>query len=76
MEITVTEFKAKCLALIELVHRTGEPLVITKRGKLIAELRAKNEVDSDKWSRLEGSVVEYDDPFSPTVVDSDIEPLI
>jgi prevent-host-death family protein len=36
--IKVSEFKAKCLALIDEVRRTGETLVITKNGKPIAEL--------------------------------------
>ena len=31
----VSEFKAKCLRLMEEVRRTGEPIEITKRGKTI-----------------------------------------
>jgi prevent-host-death family protein len=31
--IAVTEFKAQCIALLEAVARTGQPLVVTKRGK-------------------------------------------
>jgi prevent-host-death family protein len=33
------EFKAKCLKLIDEVSESGDTLVITKRGKPIAELR-------------------------------------
>ena len=36
--IRASEFKAKCLALIDEVARTGERLVITKNGKPIADL--------------------------------------
>ncbi len=36
--IAVTEFKAQCLALLEDVARTGEPLVVTKRGKPLARV--------------------------------------
>jgi prevent-host-death family protein len=36
--IKASEFKAKCLALMDEVERTGEPLVITKKGKPVAEL--------------------------------------
>jgi prevent-host-death family protein len=32
------EFKAKCLALMDEVNATGEPVLITKRGKLVARL--------------------------------------
>jgi prevent-host-death family protein len=36
--IAITEFKAQCLALLEDVSRTGEPLEITKRGKPLARV--------------------------------------
>jgi prevent-host-death family protein len=32
------EFKAKCLALMDEIARTGEEIVITKRGKPVARL--------------------------------------
>lgn len=38
MEISATEFKAKCLKLLDEVAATHEPLVITKRGKPVARL--------------------------------------
>ncbi|MFZ5510883.1 MAG: type II toxin-antitoxin system Phd/YefM family antitoxin [Pseudomonadota bacterium] len=37
--IQASEFKAKCLALMDDVANTGEVLVVTKNGKPIAELR-------------------------------------
>jgi prevent-host-death family protein len=37
--IQASEFKAKCLALMDQVARTGETIVVTKKGKPIAELR-------------------------------------
>jgi prevent-host-death family protein len=36
--IEASKFKAKCLALIDEVARTGNPLVITKNGSPVAEL--------------------------------------
>jgi prevent-host-death family protein len=36
--IKASEFRAKCLALMDEVERTGEVIVITKRGKPVAEL--------------------------------------
>ena len=38
MEITVTEFKAKCLGLLDKVGVTREPIIITKRGKPVAKV--------------------------------------
>ena len=36
--ITASEFRAKCLALMDEVAETGEEIVITKRGKPTARL--------------------------------------
>lgn len=38
--IQASEFKAKCLALMDEVARTGEAILITKNGKPVAELRS------------------------------------
>ncbi|MGE0876472.1 MAG: type II toxin-antitoxin system Phd/YefM family antitoxin [Burkholderiales bacterium] len=45
--IKASEFRVKCLALLDEVQRTGVPVVVTKSGKPVAELvphrpRAKN----------------------------------
>jgi len=37
-EVTISEFKAKCLFLIDQVDKTKQPLRITRRGKPVAEL--------------------------------------
>lgn len=39
-EITATQFKARCLRLLDEVAETGHPLVITKHGKPVARLEA------------------------------------
>ena len=36
--IQASEFKAKCLALMDQVARTGQSIVVTKNGKPVAEL--------------------------------------
>jgi prevent-host-death family protein len=45
--VTVSEFKAKCVVLLEEVQRTGEPIEVTKRGKPIAVVNppAKTSID-------------------------------
>lgn len=40
LTLKASEFKAKCLALMDRVARTGEVIVVTKNGKPVAELRA------------------------------------
>ena len=37
--IQASEFKAKCLGLMDQVARTGETILVTKNGKPVAELR-------------------------------------
>lgn len=36
--ISISEFKATCLAVLERVRRTGRPLLVTRRGEPIAEI--------------------------------------
>jgi prevent-host-death family protein len=36
--IKASEFKARCLKLMDEVAETGEPLVITKNGKPVAQM--------------------------------------
>jgi prevent-host-death family protein len=36
--IRASEFKAKCLAILDEVERTGEPVTILKRGRPVARL--------------------------------------
>ena len=36
--VPISKFKATCLALLEKVKRTGQPLLITRRGEPIAEV--------------------------------------
>jgi prevent-host-death family protein len=36
--IAISKFKATCLSLLEQVRTTGEPLLVTKRGKPVAQV--------------------------------------
>lgn len=40
MKISAVKFKATCLKLIDRVAETGEPVIITKRGRVLARLVA------------------------------------
>ncbi len=37
-EIAISKFKATCLAVLERVRKTGEPVVITRFGQPIAQI--------------------------------------
>ena len=36
--MTISEFKAVCTAVLEKVHRTGQPVRITRSGEPVAEI--------------------------------------
>jgi prevent-host-death family protein len=36
--VTISKFKATCLALLARVKRTGEPIVVTRKGEPIAQV--------------------------------------
>ena len=38
MDISVTDFKHRCLELVRRVERTGRTVTITRRGKVVAHL--------------------------------------
>lgn len=56
MDISVTEFKQHCLKIIRRVERTGAPVAITRRGKVVAQLRrpgaAQGAAAGKPWERL------------------------
>ena len=73
--VAATEFKAKCLALIDQVHDTGKPITITKRGKPVAVLHPLAEEDLKPWLKLRGTIKFYKDPFKPAVDPSEWDAL-
>jgi len=73
MKVSATEFKAKCLALIDRVHTKGDSITITKRGRVVAKLVADREADDRPWLALRGQLIRYDDPFEPAVDPEEIE---
>lgn len=58
MDISVTRFRASCLALIRRVEAGGEAVDIKRRGKVVARLAtppAVAEAPREPWQRLRGS---------------------
>jgi antitoxin (DNA-binding transcriptional repressor) of toxin-antitoxin stability system len=58
LEISATEFKAKCLGLFKALeaHRYRK-VVITRRGKPVAELTSPDHEVPDLFGCMEGSVI-------------------
>jgi prevent-host-death family protein len=66
-EISISEFKAKCLAVLEQVRRTRKPLRITRHGKPVAEVNPPTEEvrRSDLFGSMKGKSRIIGDIISP-----------
>ena len=64
--INASDFKARCLAILDRVHETGERVVILKRGRPVAELsRVTGDGNDYPQAELEGTVVVVEDVVGP-----------
>jgi prevent-host-death family protein len=75
LTIPAAEFKAKCLALIDRVRERGEPITITKRGRVVARLVPAGDEDDRPWIALRGRGRWIGDPFAPAVEEGQLEVL-
>lgn len=64
-KLSAAEFKARCLAVMEDVCATKEPVLITKRGRPVAKLVAPDKSAEGFIGRLEGVVKIVGDIESP-----------
>ena len=70
--IKASEFKAKCLKIMDEVAATGEPVVITKNGVPVAQLvPAVRKLDTVVGA-LKGSVTILGDIISPIDVEWEV----
>jgi prevent-host-death family protein len=56
MDISVTAFKQRCLDIVRRVEERGEPVIITRRGKVVARLApaaAGPKGGRKPWERLQ-----------------------
>jgi len=55
-EIAAGQFKNQCLALMDEVQQTGEPLVVTKRGKPVVKVVPIIRDDDNFFDSMKGRV--------------------
>jgi prevent-host-death family protein len=67
--IKASEFKAKCLALMAEVAQSGEPLLITKRGRLVAQLSSIRRARGSIWGLHKGQIEILGDILQPIELD-------
>jgi prevent-host-death family protein len=75
-EVAISEFKAKCLALLDQVQKTKKPIRITRRGKPIAEVVPPSPASARDWmGSMKGRMEILGDIISPAADESDWEVL-
>ena len=75
-EIAISEFKAKCLALLDQVQKTKTPILITRFGKPVAEVIPPSPAPVRDWiGSMRESMKIVDDIVSPASDESEWEVL-
>lgn len=74
-EVAISEFKAKCLALLEQVRKTKKPLRVTRFGKPVADILppAPTTGGAEWLGSMKGSMDIVGDIVSPVMAEDDWE---
>ena len=74
-EVAISEFKAKCLALLEQVRKTKKPIRVTRFGKPVAEVvpPSPDKQKGDWLGSMKGSFDIVGDIVSPVIDLDDFE---
>ena len=70
--IKASEFKAKCLQLMDEVAETGQEIIITKRGNPVAKLTPYQQPRKAPWGADKGRMRILGDIISPVDVEVDV----
>ncbi len=75
--VPVSQFKARCLAILGRVRKTGQPILVTRFGEPLAEIiPPPSPIRPARWlGSLEGSVQIVGDIVSPSTGEADWEVL-
>lgn len=74
-EIAISEFKAKCLAILDEVQKTKQPIRVTRRGKAVAEVNPPSPDDDRSWMGSMKEMRILGDIISPASDEDDWEAL-
>jgi antitoxin (DNA-binding transcriptional repressor) of toxin-antitoxin stability system len=73
-DIAISKFKATCLAVLERVRKTGQPIRVTRFGQAVAEINPPSLAQAPRrFGRRIGSVVILGDIVGPIGDESDWE---
>jgi PHD/YefM family antitoxin component YafN of YafNO toxin-antitoxin module len=73
-EVSKSQFKARALEFFRQIEASGEPIIVTDKGRPAIEVRRYKADQRSPLERLRGSVIELTDPFEP-VAEEDWEAL-
>ena len=74
--VSISKFKASCLALMEKVRRTGEPILVTRRGEPVAQVGPPPDKARGNWlGYMKGTGAILGDVVSPAADEDDWEAL-
>lgn len=76
-EISISQFKAKCLSLLQEVDKTKFPIRVTRHGRPIVDvIPIPPEAEGPEWiGSMSGSVAILGDVVSPVIDLQDIEAM-
>lgn len=75
-EIAISEFKAKCLALLDQVQKSKQPILITRFGKPVAEVIPPSPPPQTAWiGSMKDTIEIVGDIVSPANDENDWEAL-
>jgi prevent-host-death family protein len=75
-EVAISEFKAKCLALLDEVQKTRQPIRITRRGRPVADVNPPAPTDNRDWiGSMKGKMEILGDIVAPASDPDDWEVL-
>jgi len=66
--VAISKFKAECLALLERVRKTGQPLLVTRRGEPVAQILpppTPEPHDASAFGAMAGTAREIEDILEP-----------
>lgn len=74
-EVAISEFKAKCLAILDEVQKTKQPIRVTRRGRPIAEVSPPAPTNNRDWIGSMKEIKILGDIISPASDEDDWEVL-
>ncbi len=66
--IKASEFKARCLRLMDVVNQSGEEIIITKNGKPVSKLVPYRRRPKSLFGLHKGKITSHDDLIAPVDV--------